>query len=615
MNKNKAKLVFAIVAVLAGSVLTIVSQDFNKMTVSDRSPNPVDFFEVKELSRGMRGIAHTVFEGSTAEQFNVEILGVVPGGIGPQQDMIVGRISGGKADRTQVFAGMSGSPVYIDGKLLGAIAFAYPYSKEAICGITPIGNMIEIFEKNNPDLRSNIKPSALAKIDIKRESGLISEPNPRTVLQNSEFSKQGFVPIATPLTFSGFEASTVDKFSNELTNLGFLPVAGRGAASRITPLKPFDDKTLLGGDSVMMQLARGDYSLSAAGTVTMRNGEKIYAFGHPFLGLGNSSLPMSESHVITVVPSLYNSFKITVPDSLVGSMTQDRATGVYGALGEVPNMIPVQIDIETSRNQLKSYKFEIARDATLTPLLMNMTILNSITASERQFGGSTIAVNGTIDIKNNIPLRIERLYTGGLSPQLAASAITNPLRLISQSGFDDLKIERINIGLRSLESVEAARLEKLSVNRAQAKPGETIEVKAFIRKETGEVLVQKIPFMIPLEIPKGTLSISVGDGISVEARNRVASMKPTSAVELIKLINSQKESGRLYIQAHRLSKGAVIGTSEMSNLPPSVLATINNSRTTGGYDPTVKTIVFDKALPTTGVPIGGIQSVSIEITN
>src|SRR5215213_6598394 len=305
------------------------------------------FLPLTSVREGMRGTARTVFRGTEPEEFNVEILGVVPGGIGPKQDLIVGRLSGGPAERTSVFAGMSGSPVYIDGKLVGAISYSFPFSKEPICGITPIEQMVSIFEKRTAVRTASTTPrkysfGELVSSDVQSglpnslaaDSGLVSGMSPNSMLM--AVAGQTFRPIATPVTFSGFSQATLDRFSPQLLQAGLLPISSAGGSSAITPLKKAEPNTLLGGRSVSMHLARGDYGLAAAGTVTLRDGEKVYAFGHPFLGLGTSDLAMSESHVVTVVPSVNNSFKLAVADSLVGAMTQDRATGVFGNLGNTP---------------------------------------------------------------------------------------------------------------------------------------------------------------------------------------------------------------------------------------------------------------------------------------
>jgi hypothetical protein len=237
------------------------------------------FMPVGELKEGMRGVAKTVFRGSQPEEFNVEILGVVPGAIGPQQDLIIGRLSGGGADRTSVFAGMSGSPVYIDGRLVGAISYSFPFSKEPICGITPIQQMLDIFEKKSPSVARSAEPRAVSFAEIAStrleadlpkaaaaDSGILSGFSQSSALM--AVAGQSFRPIATPVTFNGFSQQALDAFAPQLMGAGLLPVAAVGGSAAITPLKPADSNTLVGGASVSMQLTRGDYRLAAAGTVT-----------------------------------------------------------------------------------------------------------------------------------------------------------------------------------------------------------------------------------------------------------------------------------------------------------------------------------------------------------
>src|SRR5262245_16150074 len=338
---NKIFFHLAIIAILLGSE-TVFGQPApgNTASVSPSTGNHT-IMPLADVREGMRGTARSVFHGTEPEEFNVEILGVLPGAVGPKQDLIIGRLNGGPADRTGVFAGMSGSPVYIDGKLVGAISYSFPFSKEPICGITPIEQMVAIFDQKQPAKTVTSGPRSFSFGEIVsgstagdlsdfvvRDSAHVSEMPSNSMLM--AVAGQAFRPIATPITFSGFSQATLDRFSPQLLQAGLIPVAATGGSSAITPMKKAGPNTLVGGRSVSMHLARGDYGLSAAGTVTMRDGEKIYAFGHPFLGLGSSDLAMSESHVVTVVPSLNNSFKLAVDDSLVGSMTQDRATGVYG---------------------------------------------------------------------------------------------------------------------------------------------------------------------------------------------------------------------------------------------------------------------------------------------
>ncbi|MGI8669682.1 MAG: hypothetical protein ACR2J3_07515, partial [Aridibacter sp.] len=394
---------------------------------------------------------------------------------------------------------------------------------------------------------------------------------------------------------------------------GLLPVAAVGGASKITALKKADDKTLLGGTSVTMQLARGDYSMAASGTVTLRDGEKIYAFGHPFLALGSSDLPMSESSVVTVVPNLNNSFKLAVPNSMVGAMKQDRATGVLGKLGTAPKMIPVQLNLITSRNQKQTLNFEIANDEALTPLLLNIGIFNAIAANERDIGDLTLELDGEIKIKGQDSIKIERRYAGQSATRLASIAMVIPIANLMQSRFDNLGIDGITLNINSVDGSKTADLERISVNKTEVRAGDEIEVQAFVRTDSGRILTQKIPVKIPADTPTGKLMILVGDGDSIQAKSASQQFVPNNLGELITKINDLKKNDRLYVQTYRVTKGAIIGSSELPNLPPSVLATLNTNRTTGGIKPTVQTVLTEQEIAPADFLISGQQSLEIEV--
>lgn len=579
---------------------------------------------LSQLKEGMRGRARTVFRGSEAEEFNVEILGVIPGAIGPKQDLIVGRLSGGGADRTSVFAGMSGSPVYIDGKLIGAISYSFPFSKEPICGITPIEQMIAIFEKKESLKMTASEPKAVSFAELAStnwaadfpktpadSNGLLAGVSNNSLLM--AVAGQSFQRIATPLTFTGFSQDTLNVFTPQLLQAGLVPVSAVGGAALISPLKKADENTLVGGDSVSMHLTRGDYSLAAAGTVTWRDGDKVYAFGHPFLSLGTSDLPMSESHVVAVIPSVNNSFKLSVPDAMVGTMTQDRATGVFGKLGQSPKMIPVRINLTTSRGQTETVNFEVVKDDFLTPLLLNITVYNTAVAQERTLGDSTVEIAGEISIRGQQPIKLERRFAGGQATQMAAASVAAPIAALLKSRFDDLAIDGITLNLTSLDGSKTAVLDRMSIDRTQVKAGETVEVQAFARTNSGKVFVQRIPVAIPADTPAGLFSITVADGKEIQQNAAIQHFVPRDLSDLIATINKLKWADRLYVQTFRTTSGAVIGSSEMPNLPPSVLATLNNDRTTGGIKPALQTILNELMLPPAEFLITGEQTLTIEV--
>lgn len=577
-----------------------------------------------DVKVGMKGTARTVFQGAQSEEFTVEILGVLPGGVGPKQDLIIGKLSGANVARTSVFAGMSGSPVFIDGKIIGAISYSFPFSKEPICGITPIQQMVNIFQQNQ---NTGVAASQARAFTLGELKGLpvaaASDPSKeifKSFLTAPDASSplaplmgQQFMPIATPLTFSGLSQATLNQFASQLMSVGLMPVMAAGGRAEITPLAKANENTLQGGDSVSMQLSRGDYSMAASGTVTMRDGEKVYAFGHPFLSLGVSDLPMSESSVVTVIPSVNNSFKLAVPGSMVGTMTQDRATGVYGQIGQSPNMIPVKIKMQTSRNQIETYNFEVAKDAFLTPILVNITTFNSILANEKSLGDSTITVEGKIDIAGQEPVRIDRRFSSGNTAQMASSAATVAMSALLRSGFENVNVRGVELNIVSTEGKKTAELQRVTLDRTEVRAGESFEVQAFMRSDSGKVFVQKIPVSVPADTPAGALLVAVADGGSLDELSATRSFVPKDIAELITKINQVKKDDRLYVETYRVTNGAVIGSNELPNLPPSVLATLNSDRSAGGFLPRIITALTAREFPASEYVISGTQALTIQV--
>lgn len=579
-------------------------------------------FPLAELKEGMRGTAKSVFRGTKSEEFDVEILGVMPNWIGPKQDMIVGRLSGANAMRTFVFAGMSGSPVYIDGRLVGAISYSFPFAKEPICGITPFEQMSSLVEQAPSAKLASASPRTFAFADLLANSWqptLLTNSGDRLASGFANDSRlmaiagQTFKPIATPVTFAGVSQKTLDAFSTYFLNAGILPVAAAASNSPITALKPYNETTLLGGDSVVVHLARGDIDIAAAGTVTLRDGEKIYAFGHPFFSLGATSLPMSESHVVTVVPNANNSFKLAVPDALVGTMTQDRATGIYGQLGNSPRMLPVKVKFTNSRGRAEEMKFESAFNELLTPLIVTVGVTNAITAQERGIGDTTIEVKGEINIRGEQPVVINRRFAGNQAVNFASSSAAVPLAALLRSNFDGLDITGITLSIKAIDGSKTATLDRILVDKTQIRAGETVELTALERTESGKIIEQKIPLTIPAGTSPGQVTITVGDGNSVQQTSAVTQFTPRTAAELIAIINRLKRPDRLYAILTRTTTGAVIGASEMPNLPPSVLATMNSDRTAGGSKPMIQTTIFETEIPSLEYIVSGSHTLTVEV--
>jgi len=602
---------------ILGAILTIAlsilaQSTMNKSdeyeTVSVRTA--VAFLSLSEIKEGMRGKAKTVFRGSEPEEFDVEILGVLPNAIGPKQDLIIGRISGSQVEKTAVFAGMSGSPVFIDGKLIGAISYSFPFAKEPICGITPIEQMISIF---NEEVRTSKPEKPLGTKRVFSESELTTWQIKSEKDSNLK-SLQAFYPIDTPIAFSGFSAQTLELFSSQLRSLGLLPVTSIGGNSKNRIFKRYDEKTLQPGASVAMELTRGDYSITAYGTVTFRDGENVYAFGHPFLNLGVSNLPMSESKVVAIVPSIYNSFKLAVSDATVGTMIQDRNTGVLGRLGQQPKMIPVELTLQTSRNKTEKLSFEVVENDFLTPLLLNIAVYNSIISNEKMLGEATIRLSGIIDVQNQSTIRLERKFTGGSAAIFTANAIAATVNSLLKSGFQ-ATINNIKLQLSFLNGEKSATIESISLNRTELKAGETLEIQAFLQTSDGKQIKHKILLDIPQDLPNGKYTLLVGDANSIQQILPENLFVPDNLGELIERINKIKETDRIYAFLIKESNGTIIGVKELPNLPPSTLAILDNKSSSGQATPINSFISVEKQSEKLDYVISGQKSVPVLIRN
>jgi hypothetical protein len=613
---------FSLVLAL-GFLLAPISAQKTSSGATISSPD-ARLFPVEDLKPGMKGVARTVFSGTEPEEFGVEILGVLPGFPAPRQNAIIARLTGANVERTGVFGGMSGSPVYIDGRLVGAIAFSFPFSKEPIAGITPIKQMIDLFEQGSEHRTGANEPRSFSFTELASTDWKPNLPKPAVagasliapVAANSPLVGllgQQFQPIATPVVFGGVSQETLAIYAPQLQANGLLPVSGVGGAAAITPLAPINAKTLAGGTSVSVQLVRGDYSIAASGTVTLRDGNRIYAFGHPFLSLGGSDMPMTESSVVTVIPNANNSFKLAVPGQMVGNISQDRASGIYGELGQAPKMIPVKINLRTSRDRTETYSYEVANDSFLTPLLLNLTIFSTITSSERSLGDATISISGNINVVGQEAIKVERRFSAANAPMMAAGSVAMPVNALLSSGFENVQIGGITLDITSSETKYAASLERIALDRTEAGRGEMVEVQAYVRTESGKQFVQRIPVQIPRDVPLGQLLVFVGDGSALQQGSAAQAFVPQDLSQLVGAINKVKKSDRLYVKLFRITPGAVIGTSELPNLPPSVIATLNSDRTSGGYTPTILSPIFEKELAPAEFVISGQQMIAIDV--
>ncbi|MCH8320220.1 MAG: hypothetical protein IH790_04595 [Acidobacteria bacterium] len=577
----------------------------------------VEFYPLESIQPGQTGYGKTVFEGTRVDTFQVEILGVLKN-VGPKQNMILARLSGGPIARTGVFAGMSGSPVYIEDKLIGAVAYAFPFAKEPFAGITPIREMVDIF-KEKPETRPRrarrVNPQKMYQV-AQLPSFLLHFELPRFFVEPALTRWQDLgrlQPIATPLNLSGFSPRSIQQFSSQLEMLGLVPVRGMGTAR----MEAYEDAPLQAGSTITVQLVRGDIDVSASGTATHIEGDRIYGFGHPFLSLGYTDLPLNKGAVLTIIPNLMTSEKVSATLEFIGSIKQDRATGILGVAGEESQLIPVRLRLHTSRNEVKELNFEVVTDNFLTPFLISFTVHNSIVSSERSIGDQTIQVKCTISIKGQSDINFESSVSDLVSSSVfAALAAASPVSFLLNSGFEELVMEKIDVEITAVEQTREATVETIWQDRLEVDPGEEVHLTVFLRQSNGDTIIKKYPVKIPEEITPGPLKIVVADGLSLtreDAETGVGEFIPESLQQLIKAINNLKKNDRLYIRLVREQAGAIISGEGMPDLPPSLLALYGSRKTSGELKSMGEVIYVEHELPATEFVLNGRQEISVNV--
>lgn len=592
-----------------------------------------EFFRLEDVRPGMKGIGKTCFQGSKPEEFQVEILGLLRH-VSPGGDAVLARFSGGPLSQTGIFEGMSGSPVFIDGKLLGAVAFSFPFAKEAIGGITPIAEMVDAFTGglavDNPSYQVSLKKSMFWKYEPPGPAGPglapgleVTELDARLQPAMAPFAGHTLVPIATPLSLGGFSAATLRAFAPQFRALGLSMLQGSGAASlqggspSLKSLPASDNSPLEPGSNLVVPLISGDLEASAGGTVTYIDGNKLYAFGHQLFNLGFSQLPMYRGNALVVLPSLQSSFKIIETTEPIGTLRQDRSMGIYGLLGERARTIPMHIRMATSRGTNKVWNFQVAQDRFLTPLMINLTVFETINSTERALGVSTLKVKGKISLKGEQPIEIEnRCSSDSSSTANAAMSIAAPVNFLLALGYKNLQFEDIDLEISAVEDNRAVSLDSIRLDRTELKAGQSVNVDFFYKKANGEIIRDSYPVRIPPEITPGSLSMLVADGTTImemDALEQGEDLIPRDLPQLIKLINDIRKNDRLYVRLFRRAPGAVIDGEGLPGLPPSILSILRSERNTGSMSPLQTLPLMEYELPPSEYVVSGAKLLNLVI--
>ena len=567
-------------------------------------PAAAPLMPVTEIKAGMVGIGRTVFEGTDLQEFKAHIIGVLHNVQGPHRDLILARLEGGPLAKTGVAAGMSGSPVYIDGRLIGAVSYSIgSFPTEAIAGITPIGEMKDA----TTVARRSSAPQARIELPITRE-GLTSALS-ATYAQLAPFASRPadiqvfgmpaaagaqlgamLRPIATPLVMSGFEPGAADILASAFGAAGFTPVIGGAVGGQGGP----EVKTMTGalreGDAVGVSLVGGDLEMGATGTITHIDGDRVYAFGHPFFGLGPAQFPMTRAYVYAMLPSLMSSFKISSMGDVIGTMQQDRATAIAGTLGKGPAVVPMRVTLNSSREEgsaKRTFNFNVANDQLFTPLLTYVALANTLSAYERQFGAATFSVKSRTQIKGHGDLTMEDVFTGDNATLGAATAIAGPITLLLGNDREPITMSGLEVSIEAAESSRTTTIDRVWLDEVRPRAGRTVPLKVLTRSYRGEEKISTVPIDIPANV-SGSLSLLVTDGRqlnAMEQRDLRRSVQPQSVAQMIRVLNDTRRNNRIYIRLLNGRPGAVVNGEALTALPPSVLSVLESDSNGGSFTP------------------------------
>ncbi len=565
----------------------------------------VPIMPLEDVKAGMRGTAYTVFEGTKPEPMQVEVLGILRNMTGPKGDVILVRLHGEKPEYTGIVAGMSGSPVYIDGKLVGALAFRIgQFSKEPIAGITPIASMLEINALDStPDQDA---ASAKAPAIVPARTG-----GPGEAVSIASVA-QYLQPIDTPLVFNGFNQESIQRFSSDFAAAGIVPVMGAGSSD--PSIK--DPTPIAAGSSVAAVLVRGDMDISATCTVTYVDANRLLACGHPLMGSGQVEMPMTKSQVLATLPSPSNSFKIATATETIGAFVQDRHTGIMGRFGKDAHMIPVTLTISGAAHP-RSYHFEVLNNGRITPVAMMSTVYNAVQATNEYGEDTTFRVAGSINVSGHSRLTLDDMFapTDNGQPTAAsiAMAVGERFSRIFQNPYQRPEITGVELNVNVIPERRFARLETARTDVTEARPGDEIVVETALRPYRGERIVRQIPIRIPTSAPRGTLRILVSDGETLDRMQRQSTVPSRCDLSsTIAMLNNRHANHRLYVSLLEANPQVTVQDKVMPALPLSVMNVMEGMRGTQDMIVSAESSVREASTPLDYV-VSGQQIITVNV--
>jgi hypothetical protein len=579
---------------------------FSPATYAD-TPHPVETIPLSQIHAGMRGVAYTVFQGTQPEPMEVEVLGILNNVNGPKGDIILVRLHGSKAEYTGVVAGMSGSPVYLDGKLAGALAFRIgEFSKEPIAGVTPIAEMLEI----NAMDRSPAPAPVQAKAAVTTPSKTSGPDASGLALQDFANYLQ---PIEAPLVFSGFSEEAVRRFAPQFAAAGIVPVMGVGSVSDARQPEPLEP-----GSAVSAVLVRGDMDIAATCTVTYMDAQHLLACGHPLLQFGAVDIPMTKADVVATLASPLNAFKIVNSTEPVGAFVQDRHTGILGEFGKQPDMIPVTLNLHSGATT-KQFHYEVLNNARLSPVAMMATVFNALHGINEYGEETTYRMNGRIRVAGYPDLALDNMFApadgGQPAAVLAALSIGDRFGRIYDNPYNIPDVRGVQLDFDIVHDRRWARLETARTDVTEARPGDEITIETVLRPYRGEGMVKQIPIHIPTSTSKGPLRILVSDGDTLDRLRHSAPLfgRKLDLASTIALLNKQHVNNRVYVSLLEADPEAMVADKVMPTLPLSIMNVMDGMRGTQEMVVVGESSVNEAATAPLDYVVSGAQVLTITI--
>lgn len=592
---------------MRSAVLAAVALCLLLPPASAQTSKPVETLPISQIHAGMRGVAYTVFQGTKPEAMEVEVLGILRNANGPKGDVILVRLGGAKAEYNGVVAGMSGSPVYFDGKLAGAVAFRIgEFSKEPIAGVTPIAEMLEISALD--------RTPAAVPVDSKATA-----TPPRKVAGPGSIgtSVEGFAnylrPIEAPLVFNGFSEEAVQRFASQFASAGIVPVMGAGSVSDARQPEAIEP-----GSAVSAILVRGDMDIAATCTVTYMDAQHLLACGHPLMQFGMVDMPMTKAQVLATVPSPLNAFKIVNATEAIGAFVQDRHTGIMGEFGRKPDMIPVTLTIHGGSSP-KEFHYEVLNNARLSPVAMMATVFNALHGVNEYGEETTYRMGGHIDVDGYPDVALQDMFAtiegGQPGAMLAAASLGERFSRIYENSYSVPAVRGVRLDFEMVHDRRWARLENARTDLTEARPGDDILIEAMLRPYRGDSIVQQIHVRIPASASKGPLRILVSDGDTLDRfrHGGPSFIRKLDLASTIAYLNKEHVNNRVYVSLLQADPEAMVADKVMPSLPLSIMNVMEGMRGTQDMVVSNESSVNEAATPALDYVVSGAQLLTVNV--